>query len=181
MSTIRIAIDMDDVLADTLSRFIDRYNAEFSESLTKSALLGVQLDEAVPSDRRSAVAAYPYDPKFFSDVDVFPQSQEVVRSLAKRYEVFIATAAMEYPPSFVAKFSWLQKNFPFIPSSHIVFCGDKSILAVDFLIDDNSRHFARLRGQGVLFEAPHNIYEENYPRVRDWYEVATYFLRKRIV
>ena len=176
MSKIRIAIDMDDVLADTLARFIERYNTEFSQSLTKNTLSGMNFEDVIPNDRRSAVAAYPHDPEFFNDLDVFPYSQEVVRSLAQRYEVFIATAAMEYPPSFAAKFSWLQANFPFIPSSHVVFCGDKSILAVDFLIDDNSRHFTRLRGQGILFEAPHNIHETDHPRVRDWYEVSNYFL-----
>lgn len=176
MSKIRIAIDMDDVLADTLSRFLDRYNAEFSEHLTKNALVGKQFDEVIPSSRRPAVAAYPYDPNFFVDLEVMPQSQEIVRSLTRRYEVFIATAAMEYPPSFAAKFSWLQKNFSFIPASHIVFCGDKSILSVDFLIDDNSRHFTRLHGQGILFDAPHNLHEEKYPRVHDWHEVSNYFL-----
>ena len=42
--------------------------------------------------------------------------------------VFIATAAMEVPTSFQAKYRWLAKHFPFIPASHIVYCGDKSIL-----------------------------------------------------
>ena len=52
----------------------------------------------------------------------------------------------EVPSSFNAKYSWIAKHFPFVPASHIVFCGDKSILNADFLIDDNSRHFERFRG-----------------------------------
>jgi len=56
-----------------------------------------------------------------------PDSPEVVDALMQQYEVFITTAAMDVPCSFEAKFRWLQRYFPFIPSSNIVFCGDKSI------------------------------------------------------
>ena len=59
--------------------------------------------------------------------------------LQQHYEIYIATAAMEVPSSFNAKFHWLKQHFPFIPASHIVFCGNKSILDGDYLIDDNPR------------------------------------------
>jgi hypothetical protein len=39
-----------------------------------------------------------------------------------------------------AKYEWMHEHFPFIPDSHLVFCGDKSIIAADFLIDDNAHH-----------------------------------------
>jgi 5'(3')-deoxyribonucleotidase len=90
--------------------------------------------------------------------------------------VFITTAAMEVPSSFNAKFRWLARHFPFIPSSHIVFCGDKCVLAVDYLIDDNARHFERLQGEGILFTAPHNIHETRFRRVNDWFDVRKMFL-----
>ena len=76
-------------------------------------------------------------------------SRKIIRELMSRYEVFITTAAMDVPCSFTAKFDWLQKHFPFIPASHVVFCGDKSIVAADYLIDDDVRHFERFRGEGI--------------------------------
>jgi hypothetical protein len=69
----------------------------------------------------------------------------------ERYEVFIPCGAMDVPASFAAKFEWLGRHFPFIPSSHIVFCGDKSVIAADYLIDDEPRHVARFGGEGILF------------------------------
>ena len=39
-----------------------------------------------------------------------------------------------------AQYEWMHEHFPFIPDSHLVFCGDKSIIAADFLIDDNAHH-----------------------------------------
>ena len=68
-----------------------------------------------------------------------PHAQRVLERLQSRYEIFIASAAMEVPSSFAAKYELLAEHFPFIPTSHIVFCGDKSILRADYLIDDNPR------------------------------------------
>ena len=72
---------------------------------------------------------------------------------------------MDVPCSFDAKFRWLQRHFPFIPPSHIVFCGDKSIVDADYLIDDRSRHFTRFKGEPLLFSAPHNAGET---AIRAW-------------
>ena len=62
----------------------------------------------------------------------------MISDLTQRYEVFLTTAAMEYPTSFAAKFRWLEENFPFVPASNVVFCGDEGIVAADYLIDDNA-------------------------------------------
>ena len=104
------------------------------------------------------------------------ESPEVVRELMTRYEVFITTAAMDVPCSFSPKFEWLQKHFPFIPPSNVVFCGDKSIVSADYLIDDDPRHFARFSGEGILYTAPHNVHETAYKRVNDWGEIRRLFL-----
>jgi hypothetical protein len=72
---------------------------------------------------------------------------------------WFASAAMEVPFSFEAKSKWLQKHFPFVPPSRILFCGDREIINADSLVDDTSRHFVRFRGIGVLFTALHNARE----------------------
>ena len=84
---------------------------------------------------------------------------------------------MDVPVSFDAKFQWLQRHFPFIPTSQIVFCGDKGIIDADYLIDDRPRHFAHFRGHGLLFSAPHNASETGYERVNSWQEVRNVFVR----
>ncbi len=63
---------------------------------------------------------------------------------------------MEVPRSFNAKYAWLQRHFPFLTPSHYVFCGTKSILRADYLIDDNPRQLRAFSGQGLLFTATHN-------------------------
>ena len=172
----RIAIDMDEVLADTLTKHLTVYNLEHGESLTKRDLEGKKIYDVVRADRRERVREYPRAQDFFRDIPLMPGSQEVLPRLLERYEVFITTAAMEYPTSFVAKYEWIKEHFPFFPDSHIVFCGDKSIIAADFLIDDNAHHFARFSGQGLLFSAPHNLLEARYPRLESWQDIHSRFL-----
>ena len=81
---------------------------------------------------------------------------------------------MEVPTSFAAKFRWLGRHFPFIAPSHIVFCGDKSVLATDFLIDDNPRQLRRFRGEGILYGSPSNRGVTGFRRVENWLEVERY-------
>jgi 5'(3')-deoxyribonucleotidase len=113
---------------------------------------------------------------FFAVLDVMPESQRVMKALQQKYEVFIATAAMEVPTSFAAKYHWLERHFPFIPASHIVYCGDKGILRADYLIDDNPRQLRRFSGEGILYSAQHNVNVTGFPRVKDWLEVEGMFL-----
>lgn len=104
-------------------------------------------------------------------------SQEVIQSLSQQYEIYITTAAMEFPSSFTAKYEWLREHFDFLDEMNFVFCGDKSIIHVDYLIDDNARHFEHFSGQGILFTAPHNWNVTGYDRVNNWQEVRHYFLK----
>lgn len=171
----RIAIDMDQVLADTLAHHLAIYNREHDDNLTRDDLKGRRLYEAVDEVRRERVRSYPRALDFFRHIPVMPGSQEVVADLHKRFEIFITTAAMDYPTSFTAKYEWLREHFPFIEDSHIVFCGDKGIIAADYLVDDSPYNFERFMGQGLLFTAPHNIHETRYPRVHDWLGVREYF------
>lgn len=171
---LRIAIDMDEVMADALAEHVRRYNTAFGADVQIADLTGRHLEDCVPPEHREAAESM-FDGSFFEDLELLPDCQDVILELASRHEVFIVSAAMDVPLSFDAKYRWLRKHFPFIPSSHIVFCGDKSIIDADYLIDDRARHFLRFKGRPVLFSAPHNSEESRYPRVSSWAEVRDLF------
>lgn len=172
----RIAVDMDEVMADALSEHLLRYNREHNENLTLDDLHGKKLWDVVSIDRHNALESYLRSEDFFESLEVMPESQRVMRLLQQRYEVYIATAAMEVPTSFHQKFRWLERHFPFLPPSHIVYCGDKSIIRADYLIDDNPRQLRRFQGEGILFTSPHNIAVKGFRRVNDWLDVEKLFL-----
>ncbi len=168
---------MDEVIADAVAEHLLRYNRDHGDQITKKDLEGKWLWDLVSADRHRALEAYLRSEDFFAVLEVMPESQRVIRQLQNQYDVFIATAAMEVPTSFTAKYEWLERHFPYIPPSHIVFCGDKGILDADFLIDDNPRQLKRFSGEGILYTAPHNVAVKGFRRVADWLEVEQMFLR----
>jgi 5'(3')-deoxyribonucleotidase len=176
----RIAVDMDEVIADFRSGHLSAYNEAFGAGLTLAELGGRDLEDVVPAAHAEGARQLVLEPGFFARLPEVVGSREAVLALSGPYEVFVATAAMEVPSSFADKFDWLRSRFPFVPPSHIVFCGDKGVLDVDYLIDDTARHFARFRGTPILFDAPHNRAEKRYTRVRDWDEVRRMLLPEAV-
>ena len=171
----RICVDMDEVMADTLAEHLRRYNQAFEEEITPDDLAGKGLWEVAPLDRQTELRAFLDAEDFFEDLALMPGAQQVLKGLSVRFEVFIATQAMSVPNSLGPKYRWLQRHFSFIPPTHYVFCGDKSILRADYLIDDLPRNLQRFQGQGILFTAPHNLTATGFVRVNDWQQVAAYF------
>lgn len=166
---------MDEVMADTLAEHLRRYNMDHGTSVEKADLAGKWLWQAVPFEHHERLQQYLDTPEFFSSLTVISGAQEVLRQLSEDHEVFVASAAMEVPRSFNAKFEWLEEHFPFIPRSHMVFCGTKSILAADFLIDDNPRQLRAFAGHGLLFSSPHNLLANGWTRVENWEAVSRFF------
>ena len=128
-----------------------------------------------PLDRQPQLRDFFDAEDFFEDLALMPDAQAVLKDLSARFEIFIATQAMAVPNSLGPKYRWLQRHFPFIPPSHYVFCGDKSILRADYLIDDLPKNLLRFEGQGLLYTAPHNLTATGFVRVDNWLQVAEYF------
>jgi len=171
----RICVDMDEVIADTLSEHLRRYNQAFDEEVTPEDLAGKGIWEVAPLDRQQQLRAFLDAEDFFEDLPVVPGAQDVLKDLSARFEIFIATQAMAVPNSLGPKYRWLQRHFPFIPPSQYVFCGNKSILRAGYLIDDVPKNLLRFEGQGLLYTAPHNLAATGFLRVDNWLQVAGYF------
>lgn len=172
---LRICVDMDEVMADTLGEHLRRYNQQFDAEIAAADVEGKGLWGAVGEDRIDDLREMIHAEDFFEDLDVMPDAQEVLEDLHSRFEIFIATQAMGIPNSFGPKYRWLQRHFAFLPPSRYVYCGDKSILRADYLIDDTPRNLDLFEGTGLLYDAPHNRAARGFTRVRNWQEVAAYF------
>ncbi|MEZ4902824.1 MAG: 5'(3')-deoxyribonucleotidase [Spirosomataceae bacterium] len=176
MTKPRLILDQDDVLANTHGKLAQIVLKDFGTALTHEILHQGPFQEVLsPTDQKKLYKLI-HQPGFFTDIAVIEGAQAAVLELSKKYEIFVATAAMEFPNSFREKYDWLKQHFDFIPWSNIVFCGDKSILSGDYLIDDMPRNLKTFKGTGLLFNAPHNLQETAYERVMNWEEIITRLL-----
>ena len=94
----RIAIDMDEVMADALTEHLRRYNAAYGTSITASDLSGCHLEQWIPPAHRAAAEAM-LDASFFADLAVMTDCQEVVRELVQRTLAELASAVPRFDPT----------------------------------------------------------------------------------
>ncbi len=172
----KIAIDMDDVMAETSIKIVQELNNKLNTSYQIADLL---IDTDLRNEFFKDYASHNsflWEKGFFEDIPVKPDAVEVIQQLQNHYEVFIVSAATEFPYSMKEKMDWLSKYFPFINWTHVVFCGHKYMIQADYLIDDHERNLSTFTGTPILFSAPHNLHLTGYERVNTWQDVAQKFL-----
>ncbi|MHC8515987.1 5' nucleotidase, NT5C type [Sporosarcina sp. ITBMC105] len=173
----RIAVDMDEVLADFTQQVLDVLNNKTNQRYTRAHLNEYSIEELYPNELDYLVEQIHTD-HFFRTMQVIEGSQVVLERLSKHYEIVIATAAMEVPNSFAAKFDWLREHFPFLNPNLFIFCGNKKVVQADYLIDDNIQQLTRFEGRGVMYTAMQNIELAYDVRVDNWHEVEMFFMEE---
>lgn len=171
-----IAVDMDGVLADTETHYIQYYENETGEKIERQSLHGLPEDSAFPD--KTAVQRYVIMPGFFRTLPLIADGVMAIQKLMEDFDVYIVSAAMEFPLSLYEKKMWLEEYFPFISWRNIVFCGDKSIIKTDYLIDDHLRNLDNFSGRPLLFHASHNVHITRHQRMNNWKEILEFFKDK---
>jgi len=169
----RLAVDMDGVLADVYEQFFRYDERDFGKRRPLENVVGVEERKAFPY-----INEYVYQKGFFRTAPVVTGSQPVLEEINKNYEVFIVSAAMEFPQSLPEKLEWLHEHFSFLTWQQIVFCGTKTIVDADIMIDDHFKNLDAFTGTTILFTQPHNQVKNNgrHKRANSWNEIASILL-----
>lgn len=170
-----IAIDMDQVLANMYKKMTGTFNEIAGTNMTADEFINAPRGQMTPEQEKALFVAL-NEPDYFRDLELLdPDAVSVLERLNERFDLFIATAAMEVPGCFTAKYDWLREHFPFLNPQHFVFCGTKSVIHTDYLIDDSPNQLRAFKGTGILYDMPYNRYVEGFERVRGWKEIGEYF------
>nr|WP_297784011.1 5'(3')-deoxyribonucleotidase [uncultured Allomuricauda sp.] len=167
-----IFVDMDEVIADAYQAHIDIYNQEFGAQIKAEECLGKEFWQCVPEAHQQSIRNHTRRDGFFKDLKLIEGSQEVLRGLSQKHDVYIASAAMEFPQSLREKSDWLDEFFPFIPWQNRILCGNKHVLKGDILIDDRSKNLGPFDGRSIMFTSPHNTNVNTFERAHTWQDIA---------
>ncbi len=167
-----IFVDMDEVIADAYQAHIDIYNQEFNAQIKAEECHGREFWQCVPQEHQQSIKDHTRRDGFFQDLKIIEGSQEVLAELSKKHEVYIASAAMEFPQSLREKSDWLDEFFPFISWQNRILCGDKHVLKGDVLIDDRSKNLGPFDGRSIMFTSPHNMNVTSFERANSWKDIA---------
>lgn len=171
----RLAIDMDEVLADTHHKFLTLYQRDYGIAMDIHQVPGKELHENLPAHLKDQWKIYINEKGFFRDIPPMAGAIYTVKELQLHYNVYVVSAAMEFRNSLEDKLDWLGEHFPFIPWTNILFTGDK-IISADILIDDRIKNLAPFQGRKLLYTSPHNALVTAYERVDNWRDVAKLLL-----
>jgi 5'-nucleotidase len=169
----RILVDMDGVLADVYTRFLDLYEEETGIRKPMEELIDIKEGESFPQ-----VPRWVDTPGFFRSLPVIPDSQRVLKSLNDVYEIIVVSMATEFPASLTDKQLWINDFFPFISWKQVVLCGNKSLIPADIMIDDHFKNLDYFKGETLMFVQPHNLNStgHRHKKVYSWQEIEKLLL-----
>ncbi len=168
----RIALDMDEVMADIYAKFHTYFERDLGWKPEKKDYWGKKIYQLEGAEH---LRDYLHARGFFGDVTPMLNSQQVVQALQKHYQIYVVTSATEFRNSLVDKWDWLGAHFPSIHWKQYVLCGDKSIIDADYMIDDHVHNLKTFNGKGLIYTASHNIHNQDYTRVNNWLEIKAFF------
>lgn len=173
----RILIDMDDVMAETGLKILETYNTLFNTNFKKEDFNEKSFTDLFKADNYLKVRTEIGKSGFFRDLAVKQNAVEVIEKLYKVHDVYIVSAATEFPESLSEKVHWLNEHFPFVEWQKMVFCGYKHMIKADVMIDDHTKNLDYFEGETkLLFDAMHNQKVTGYTRVSHWDEIGKLLL-----
>ncbi len=172
----RVIVDMDEVMADTMGAMINWYQKEYGLEVDSNKMAGGSWMKGFPEEHYPIVKARLHGPGFFRNLPVMKDCVQVLEEMNRRYEIFIVSAATEFPNSLKDKLDWLLEHFPFFNWRQLVLCGDKRMVSGDYMIDDHVRNLRHFNGKKYLYTCAHNLEETGYDRINNWKEAGEIFL-----
>lgn len=134
----KVFVDLDGVLADWGNSAHEYLDIPYDRSGIRSSF------NSLPKDRyRELVKHRLVEESFWSDLELFPWSRDLVEKLRKLddTELYVLTGTFDFPGCYSGKLKWIKQNFPKLAHRIILLNGrvSKSLLVSDprcILIDD---------------------------------------------
>jgi 5'(3')-deoxyribonucleotidase len=164
-----ILLDCDDVCLSLVPTWLDLYNSEFDDNLTKDQILDWNIAQYVKPEARDTFYEYITDPNLFYACEPIEDALKYINLIKSKGFRVVYVTANNYEN---CKEFWLKSHGFLQDDKDFIHALDKSLIRGDYLLDDkieNIESFRKTGGQGILFDAPWNR-NSKLPRVNSWEE-----------
>ncbi len=183
-----IAVDLDDVLADSLTSFIEFYNKYYDKSLKYKDFTAYTLNEikGISREEENKILEHFDESEYFDNIKPIKGAVEAVEELSKKHEIIIITSRTrdkeEKTKNWVRRFLkgikriyFIRQNYHEKPKTKVEICKE---INANLLIEDNLTYAENCAKNGIkvlLFDYPWNQAENLPPlikRVKSWIQIS---------
>lgn len=176
-----ILVDVDDVCADLVSRWLSLYNEDFNDNLTKADIQSWNIAEYVKPEAAESIYEYLERDDLYDDVHPITGALlgiERLRNMGHRI-IFVTTATKGHAGK---KLEWLQKHGFLSPNKindiDYVECADKTLINGDLIIDDRFTTVEKFGDRGILFTQTWNKHKKWIIRADTWSDIIFWVKQK---
>lgn len=167
---IRVIVDMDDVLTDTLSAIMEQLKLQYNKKVDIEDVTDWNLKKIWGEEVNDILK----QPGFFLNLKPKKDAVEAFKRLYRNpyVDAFIGTASAD--SFFKEKKQYMLNYYSDFPQNRIIQISDKSALWGHFLIDDgihNTDNYIGI-GEPLLYDMPHNREERSYKRIYNFTEAV---------
>lgn len=170
-----ISVDMDEVLVNLFDSWLDDYNTDYHDDLTRDRIKGWAVHEYVKPECGEKIYDYLGWPGFFYNLEPMPGAIESLLDLRSRgHDIILCTATPSSAPTgFHEKREWIKKHIPDFDTHSFVSTHRKDLIIADILIDDGIHNLRSFPNIAVAVEKPWNKLEKQHADAwaTDWSEV----------
>ena len=168
MNSIKLALDLDGVIWDLVKPWVYVYNVLYDDNIKIEDIKEYKLSNTLSKATSEELHNILLDKSFWDYVIPFKYSKEYLNKMNNEFDLYIATKT-DYR-IYDIKVNRFLKLFPFIKPEQIICIDNKSLLDVDWLVDDC---IDNLNGNynKILLDAPYNRNTDKFIRAKNLKEV----------
>lgn len=162
--SLTIACDVDDVLADIMPTWLNRYNQDYGDTLTREQVTDWDIARFTKPECGSKIFTYLTDPSLYTDMAPVRHASFGIRYLQDMGHTVVFATACTYGMT-DAKARWLERHgfaltaeYHTLPASMLV-VNNKAHVRANVLIDDGAHNIMKWIATGrpaILFAQDHN-------------------------
>lgn len=170
-----LLIDMDNVVANLLKKWLNVYNDTYGDSLQPEQITDWALHKQAVKCSAADFYGIIAKPGFFADLEIMPNAVEVIERLAKAgHSIYFLTATpYSNPTGGYDKCNWVQQYFPFLDKdarARVIQAHHKYMVIGDLLFDDSPSNLNSFPGIKVVMDWNFNKDVSVNYRAKNWLE-----------
>lgn len=181
MNKLKVGIDFDGVLVDTVTQYLYWFNKITGESIKPNQLINYDTSKIVP-EKFHYIAQQLWNEKFlYNNIQPITDSQRYTKMLTYNSQIEMYVITVSNSEIMNTKCKVIKRLYPWIKDENIILMTgyNKTLINVDVLIDDNPENFSDNENK-ILFDATwnHSFNEKSIGAIRayDWGFIYTYIL-----